>query len=80
MSGGVGSPQGWLAGPAPAQTGGPWLEGGRSHGNHCSPSVASDNLPCASGSVTPPPRCQAMLAEFVLMSGVGADAPWIACP
>lgn len=44
--------------------------GGRSHGNRRIPSVASDNLPCASGSVAPPLRCQATPAEFVLMPGV----------
>lgn len=54
------------------------LEGRRSHGNRRIPSVASDNLPCASGSMTPPLRCQATLAEFVLMSGVeyGSSMDW----
>lgn len=41
MEGGFGSPQDWPAVPAQAQGEVPWLEGGRSHGNHCSPSVAS---------------------------------------
>lgn len=41
MEGGFGSLQDWPAVPAQAQREVPWLEGGRSHGNHCSPSVAS---------------------------------------
>lgn len=59
MEGGLSSPQDWLAGRAQAQGEVPRRQGGRSHGNRRIPSVASDNLPCASGSLTSPPRCQA---------------------
>ena len=62
-------PAGLAAGRAQAQGEVPRRQGGRSHGNRRIPSVASDNLPCASGSLTTPPRCQAMLAESVLTSG-----------
>lgn len=78
--GGFGSPQDRPAGPAQVWGEVPWLEGGCSHGNRCSPSVASDNLLCASGSMTPPLRCQAVLAERVLIPAWSAADPWRACP
>lgn len=52
--GGFGSPQDWLAVPAQEQGEVPRLEVGCSHGNRRIPSVALDNLPDASGSMTPP--------------------------
>lgn len=78
MEGGFGSPQDWLAVPAQAQGEVPWLEGGRSHGNHCSPSVASDNLPCASGPTVSPLRAGGVCA--CVCCGVwvirGTRGPW----
>lgn len=55
MEGGLSSLQDWLAVPAQVRGEVPRLEGGRSHGNRRIPSVASDNLPCASGSLTEVP-------------------------
>lgn len=69
LEGGSGPLQDWLPVLEQVQGEVPRLEGGRSHGNRRIPSVASDNLPCASGSVAPPPRCQATPAEFVVMPG-----------